>query len=474
MQYKQTLPKGGNFRQFTRDQSGAVSVATLFLLVLALLMAGVAVDSANAWRMQNRLQIAADAAALGAAAQLPDREKATEIAQELMRRNLDAGTHTFGPSDLRFGSIDETGAFFEHDDDAEAVRVDTGMTEKRGNPLGTMFLRLVGVPTLSPSGGSIAVSSGGDGTNASPGCEDAMILTDNSMDIGGGNTLDGKICLHGRNGLHTGGNDWYSPEVRLSAQSAQDVTVNHVRQGSATAEQVRTGSDLRPVVLPKLQSMFDELWAALEVPDANGRDLQVDGYYTGDLLPDFLKDAQGRIAIVYIDNGWWTAQPGDLKPNTVYVVNHGMQIAGNVQAQKVGIIAKGQIGIGGGPNLHYTDNFFFATGMINSGGDIQWGDAGKYCENGRYSVYTFSVNSTVSLGGWGGGAGAHGLFGAAPGFNPGGAMRNSGGLYFEARNFVPLGGNLKFNGCGKRLNAEYDQALPEAKPAKAAGSRIVW
>ena len=469
------LSSQGKGRVFLRSESGAVSVATLFLVVMALMMAGVAVDSANAWRMQNRLQIAADAAALAAAAQLPDREKALVVAMEVTRRNLGDSAGAFGAGDLQFGSISETGAFVPHSGEADAVRVDTGMTTGRGNPLGTMFLRMVGVSTLSPSGVSIAAGTGGGEGEPAPGCEDAMILTENSMDIGGGNMLDGKICLHGRLGLHTGGNDWFSSSVQLSAERAADVIINHTRQGSAKADEIRRASDLRPVVLPKLQSMFDEIWQALYITGANGRDLKVDGYYTGNLLPEFLKDSQGRIAIVYIDNGWWTAQPGDLKPNTVYLVNHGMQIAGNVQAQKVGIIAKGQIGIGGGPNLHYTDDFFFATGMINSGGDIKWGDEGKYCETGRYSVYTFSVTSTVSLGGWGGSAGAHGLFGAAPGFSPGGAMRNSGGLYFEARNYVPLGGNLALKGCGKRLESAFGQALPEGDaPENSAGAWLVW
>ncbi len=465
---------GRHICRFVRAESGAVSVATLFLVIIGLLLAGVALDSANAWRVQNRLQIAADASALAAAAQLPDRALAREIAMEVARRNLEGEPLALVPDDIVFGSITETGGFAAHGGEADAVRVSTGKTAGRGNPLGTMFLRLVGVPTLNPGGVSVASSSSGGKTGAALGCEDAMILTENSIDTGGGNTLNGNICLHGRLGVHTGGNDWFGGGVELSAERIGDVVVNHTRSGSATADEIRRASDLRPVVLPKLQTMFDELWKALSVEGANGRDLQVDGYYTGDLLPDFLKDSQGRIAIVYIDNGWWTAQPGDLKPHTVYVVNHGMQIAGNVQAQKVGILAKGQIGIGGGPNLHYTDDFFFATGMINSGGDIQWGDPGTYCETGRYSVYTFSVTSTVSLGGWGGGAGAHGLFGAAPGFSPGGAMRNSGGLYFEARNFVPLGGNLAIKGCGKRLEAEFDQAMPKAEVVRKSGARLVW
>ncbi len=459
---------------FASGACGGATPFALFTLIFGTLMAGIAVDQANGWRQHNRVQIAADAVALAAAAQLPDLDAARRIGLEVARRNLNDLASAIGEDDIHFGRLLDDGSFVltAAGEEPKAVRVQGDLNTAKGNPISTYFLHMVGVPVLETGATSIALTGTTPGNGAALGCEDAMILTDANMDTGGGNDLRGNICLHGRTGLHTGGGDYYAGGVQLSAERANLVTVNYTVPGSATADEVRRASDLRPVILPKLQAMFDELWTELSVPGANGKDLRVDGYYTGDLLPDFLKDSQGRIAIVHVDNGWWTAQPGELKPYTVYLVNHGMQIAGNVQAQNTGIIARGQIGIGGGPGLHYTNDFLFALDTINAGGDIKWGDEGRYCETGQYSAYTFAVKGMVSLGGWGGGGGAHGLFGAAPRFNPGGAMRNSGGLYFEAGQSTQLGGNLKFQACGVRLDSHYPQAMPVESAVRTVGARL--
>ena len=64
------------------------------------------------------------------------------------------------------------------------------------------------------------------------------------------------------------------------------------------------------------------------------------------------------------------------------------------------------------------------------------------------------------------------FFGAAATFSPGGAMQNSGGLYFESSNNAYLGGNLKFQGCGTRLEAFYDQALPQGAAKRTEAGRL--
>ncbi len=455
-------------------EQGAASVWAIYMVLITMVLGALTIDAANGWRVRNQLQITADAAALAAAAKLPDTAAARALALEVAQKNLGAGEAALSAEDVRFGTWVEGQGFAETEGEANAVRVTAARTTARGNALETVMMPLVGVDALEPGASAIAVSASTESAGGALGCEDAMILTSAYMDTGGGNTLKGNICLHGKTGLHTGGGDYYAGGVQLSAATKGQVTVNYTVPGSATADEVARGSDLAPVVLPKLKTMFEALWSDISknLASPNGKDLIVDGYYTGKLLPDFLKDSNGKTAIVYVDNyGWWSAQPGQIKPYTIYLVNHGMQISGGVQVQNAAIIARGDIGVGGGTNLHYTNDYFFSTGTINTGGSIYWGDTGNYCATGRYSVYAFAYN-TVSLGGWGGGSGAHGLFGAAATFSPGGAMQNSGGLYFESSNNAYLGGNLKFQGCGTRLEAFYDQALPQGAAKRTEAGRL--
>lgn len=457
-----------NAMQAFLGERGSASVWALSLMVSSMVVGGLAIDGSNAWRVRQKLQIAADAASLAAAQKLPDVDAARTMALDVAQRNLGGDAldqAAIMAQDVKFGTWSDAKGFTEgatDDGTVTAVQIDAARSLRRGNALGTFLLGLVGVDSFEPSVSSTAIPMTTSTVGNKLSCEDAMILTSGQMNTGGGNVLNGDICLHGTRGLLTGGGDYYAGGVQLSAATRAQVTVNYTVPGSETADEVARASDLTPVVLPKLSSMFETLWSGIYsgLSKPNGKDLVVDGYYTGNLLPDFLKDSNGRIAVVYVDNnGWWTVQPGQLQPHTIYLVNHGMQIAGGVQAQNVAIIARGDIGVGGGANLHYTNDYFFSTGTINTGGDIYWGDAGSYCTSGAYSVYTFAYN-TVSLGGWGGGAGAHGLFGAAKTFSPGGAMKNSGGLYFEASNDTQLGGNLSFNACGKRLESFYDSAVP--------------
>ena len=156
--------------------------------------------------------------------------------------------------------------------------------------------------------------------------------------------------------------------------------------------------------------------------------------------------------MVQVDQWWWTVQPGDFEPYTIYMVNHGMQMAGKVDAQNVAVIAKGQIGMGGGPRLHFNDVFFFGEGTLNFSGSASYGEPDHYCDDGELDVYMFS-KQRISLGGsspldW-----TYGYIGAAPQFHPGGSFKSAGGIYVEAASTVHIGGNAQIGGCGVELEA---------------------
>lgn len=450
------------FGRLLRDSRGGATIWSICWMLAFLVLGGVAIDAANAWRVRAQLLATVDAAALAGAMQLPDEEAAVERAVALAEVNMPRALHgsVVGAGDVEIGRW--RGGVFEPGAEApDAVRVVARRDHGRANAVPTYLLRLTGFDAWDMDASSVAVTRTIAG---SPLCHKATILTEDFLQVGGNNTLLDGVCLHGEKGVHTGGNDFFGPKVRISAADLGTITINHVRPGSASREQIAVEHSRQAQVLPRLDGMFDALWSALYAGSA--------GYYSGDLLPDFVLDGTGRARIVRVNKGWWTVQPGELLPNTIYVVNHGMQLAGGVEARNVAIIAKGQIGVGGGQSLHFHDVFMFGSGDLHLAGNIMWGDPGSFCDAGRFNSYLFS-RTFLSLGGFGNGGGVYGVVGAAPRLNLGGALRSAGGLYFEARQHTVLGGNATVVGCDKALDAEFGVVAGESQDGAAAGSRLV-
>ena len=164
--------------------------------------------------------------------------------------------------------------------------------------------------------------------------------------------------------------------------------------------------------------------------------------------------------MVRVDQWWWTVQPGDLNPHTIYVVNHGMQLAGKVDAQNVAIIAKGQIGMGGGPALTFDKVLIFGEGAVNFAGSASYGEEDHYCDDGEFDVYMFS-KTKILLGGSDPNAWTHAFMAAAPDFHPGGSFKNGGGIYVEASEQVHLGGNAQIAGCPGDMSGHYETITVE-------------
>jgi hypothetical protein len=456
--------RGREARRLARDARGAATVWAVMWLIGLLLIAGLAVDSANAYRLRAQMQAAADAAALAAALELPDAAAARARAREIARINMPPEAHgeVLAAADAEIGGQGSDGAFLVGGGGAEAVRVTLRRTRERGNGLGTHLLSLAGLEAWSLT--AQAVAGRRQGGAAPPGgpCDNAMILSQDRIQAGGGNTLRDGVCIHGEAGVHFGGATFFDPDVTVSAADAADVTLGNLRPGSAGPQEVTAGVSRAPRLLPELQSRFDALWAALWSSGA--------ATYSGPLLPDYLHGPGGYATVVRVDQGWWTVQRGELQPHTIYVVNHGMQLAGGVEAEDVAIIANGRIGVGGGRALAFEDVYFYANGQMNMAGNIAWGDEAHYCELGRFHAWLFSTDR-LSLGGWGGRGGLFGAAGAARVFSPGGALRSSGGIHFESEETVQLGGNVDIAGCGAPLESFHD--LGGAGGGQAAGARLL-
>lgn len=454
---------------FIKNEDGAGNAMSIMWAVAFLGLSGVAIDGANGWRVQNQIQVAMDSAAMSAAPLLPDEDAALAKAVEVARLNLPPSIHgdIINVDSVKMGAWDsETQTLDVEAEVKNAVVVRASRDAENGTGVRTFLFKLFGTNAFSTDAQALAVVAYAPGGGPRieerlPTCAAASFLTSNFIDTGGGNRFNGEVCLHGATGVRTGGGDFLGPQLRISAERLSDITINATAPGSAAPEDVTVEQEISPRILPQLTEMFDARWDALYESGVST--------YSGDLIPANVFRDDGTVDVVQINEGFWTIEADDLQPNTVYMVNHGAQFAGEIDAQDIAIIARGQIGVGGGPGLKFNDVFLFGTGALNFSGDVEWGRAEDFCDSGRFNTYLFSYDS-VSLGGSGH---TYGVVGAAPRFAPGGAMKAAGGVYFEASQFTALGGDMDITGCEVPLASDFELTEQEPEQVQIAGTRRI-
>ena len=433
-------------RRFASKADGSGTIMSLFFLVTIALIAGIAIDGANGWRSRDRLQIAADSAALVAAAHVDDLATARSLAKEAASRNLHGDETVVTDTDIVFGTWDEeTDRFVALSEDEaaetpyEVVQVTAQRTAARANTVGTYLLRLAGVSEFEMNAMSYAVSTSKPATSSGvdpKACSAGTFISTGSIAAGGGNSFDGDVCFYGADRVSFGGNDYFSEDVRVMADDIDTIAIYSPRPDSAPIEDIKVEGQLEPVFLPKMDSLFNERWNAFYGHAGES--------YGGDLVPDFVKDpATGTAKIVQYD-GWWSIKRNQIEPYTIYVVNGGAQFGGNLDAHNVMFMVNGYFGTGGGHNLQFYDVYIFGT-QIGLAGNVQWGDPEIVCNEKRYSVYLMAKNS-ISMGGWGNQTRIDGIVVAAPTIQPGGGLLGTH-IYMESSNNFNIGGAWDVSEC---------------------------
>lgn len=146
-------------RPFLHDADGSIPIVVAVLLPGLMGFAAFGVDVGNAYYNQNRLKIAADAAALGAVLAMPDTTAATSRAVALAAKNVPAGSGTVtAAGDVTFGTYDPAAKTFTVSaSNQSAVRVTAKRTAANSNALQTFFAGFLGKPSLDLSATSVAV-----------------------------------------------------------------------------------------------------------------------------------------------------------------------------------------------------------------------------------------------------------------------------------------------------------------------------
>ncbi len=168
-----------SLKKLLRDEAGATMVILTIYLPVILGFFTLATDMAYVLQMRNQLQVAADAAAIGAAAQLVvGTSGACAAAQGYAHQNI-PNTAPYGDvlkncADVEFGQWPPTTACTPGTNCAlptcsgsqcNAARVTTRMTVANGNPLSLFFAPLIGLTNFNITATSTA-AYGGSGSQA--------------------------------------------------------------------------------------------------------------------------------------------------------------------------------------------------------------------------------------------------------------------------------------------------------------------
>jgi len=141
-----------------RDERGAIAITVAILLPVLVGAAAMAVDASHSRLLRNRLQSAADAAALAAVQSLSDQPAARALALDFVARNVPEG---FGEvtrdEDVEFGSFDPADRSFTPSlTDVNAMRVRAERSVERGNAAPRFFSAIFGGDPAPVSATAIA------------------------------------------------------------------------------------------------------------------------------------------------------------------------------------------------------------------------------------------------------------------------------------------------------------------------------
>ena len=135
-------------RAFVADERGSVLPIVGLCMLVILGVAALAIDLGYQQALQSQLGATADAAALAAAAELPNTAQAKEAALKYAEFNMPREEHgdVLGPEGIEFGHWDaDHRQFLPGGKNPDAVRLTVGRTEAHGNPAQTFFLHLFGL-----------------------------------------------------------------------------------------------------------------------------------------------------------------------------------------------------------------------------------------------------------------------------------------------------------------------------------------
>lgn len=246
---------------FWQGQEGGATVMAVFLLATSLLLAGYAIDTANAVRARTDLQVTADTAAHAAllARELKSPAEARTAALDLVERNMPAAAHglVLRPEDIVFGRWDrDTRTFTPDESSRKAVRVVARQSETRGNGIDTYLLKLVGFDQWDLA--STAVF-----TTYRPNCTEEGMVSQVRVDLQSNNSYFNGFCVHSNGTMELNQNNYFEPGTVVSVSDLDNLELPNsgYTNNNGLSEALREGSwNIR--ILSRIDAIIAGLYAA--------------------------------------------------------------------------------------------------------------------------------------------------------------------------------------------------------------------
>lgn len=153
-----------HWARLAEDTAGSSAAIIAFGMMIMVGVSAMVIDLGLAHSVHTRLQTTADAAALAGVSQLPDEAAAVNEAVSYASKNMGGAVHgaVLSASDVAAGNWDAaTRNFTAQGTPKNAIRVLTRRMRSAGNPLQTLFARIIGVDEIDIGAASIAARNAG-------------------------------------------------------------------------------------------------------------------------------------------------------------------------------------------------------------------------------------------------------------------------------------------------------------------------
>jgi hypothetical protein len=212
-----------HLQDFRDAEDGVSTPLNLMLFVLFVMIGGVGLDFANAYKNRTHLQVAADAAAHAAlyAREFRTPDEAKAVALEVANRSLPFAKYgkVLLSSDIQFGTWDKANLTFTPDPGAtDAVLVETVRLEERLNPVPTFLLRTIGFDHWDIRRMAIFETY-------KPTCLREGFVGEDIVEVTTGNTYKPGFCVHSNTHVSLNNSNTFEDKSIVSMPDRRDIVL---------------------------------------------------------------------------------------------------------------------------------------------------------------------------------------------------------------------------------------------------------
>lgn len=245
--------------RFRQRQDGSMTVYGLYLFMLILMVAGVAIDTSSVNLAKAKLQATADATAHAALynrernGPLVAKSRALQVAESWMPR--DSFGNVVDASDIEFGTWDHASATFTANPwSKSAVRVTTHMDAEHNNGLRALLLRVTGSDNL------FDVRAQAIFTTFIPNCLREGFVAEGVVDMQSNNGFAAGFCVHSNDHVSLNNNNTFAPGTVVSMPNLADIDLgrNGFEKNEGLEAALRSGA-YRLRTLNNAETIMDRL-----------------------------------------------------------------------------------------------------------------------------------------------------------------------------------------------------------------------